>query len=61
MKTIAMQMINEGLMLTRAGYRILLGLEDEGGGGGPAGDAYLRPGGVDYYKRPGGTDFYQRP
>ena len=56
-----MQMINEGLMLTRAGYRILLGLEDEGGGGGPAGDAYLRPGGVDYYKRPGGTDFYQRP
>jgi hypothetical protein len=31
------------------------------GAGGPSGDAYLRPGGVDYYKRPGGTDFYLRP
>jgi hypothetical protein len=28
MRTLALQMINEGLMLTRAGYRILLGEGD---------------------------------
>lgn len=32
-----------------------------GGGGGPAGDAYFRPGGTNYYFRPGGTDYYLRP
>lgn len=52
MRTLGLQMINEGLMLTRAGYRILLDI---------LGFKYKRPGGVDFYKRPGGTDFYIRP
>ena len=56
MRTLGLQMINEGLMLTRAGYRILLGAVST-----PAGNIYLRPGGVDQYKRPGGTDLYLRP
>jgi|DEB0MinimDraft_3_1074331.scaffolds.fasta_scaffold49813_2 hypothetical protein len=55
MRTLGFQMINEGLMLTRAGYRILLGAIDS------LGDVYFRPGGVDQYKRPGGTDLYLRP
>jgi len=34
MRTLGLQMINEGLMLTRAGYRILLGDVGSGAAGG---------------------------